>query len=172
LQPVASCFPEARSFNTSAAFHSLVAVLNSFRYQFSEDVLRLPAIKTSLIFSVGKQPVEQFRMIERHYFRNQLVKSFDFKFGFCIPGSTNTWDAVYSVPPLDDALIAEMIANPYETTSDSFYFAGNKLIMHNKALYSYVVEDRAQVRTPSQHLFGVLLRTRPPPNPIRGLTPF
>ena len=44
------------------------------RYQFSEDVLRLPAIKTSLIFSVGPAPVEGFRMIERHYFRNTLVR--------------------------------------------------------------------------------------------------
>ena len=23
----------------------------------------------------------------------QLIKSFDFEFGFCIPGSVNTWDA-------------------------------------------------------------------------------
>ena len=37
------------------------------------------------------------------------VRSYDFKFGFCIPGSTNTWDAVYSVPPLSEDLIAEMV---------------------------------------------------------------
>ena len=34
----------------------------------------------------------------------QLVKSFDFTFGFCIPGSTNTWDSVYDLPPLSDEL--------------------------------------------------------------------
>jgi hypothetical protein len=34
----------------------------------------------------------------------KLVKSFDFQFGFCIPGSTNTWDAVYSLPPLSSDL--------------------------------------------------------------------
>ncbi len=34
----------------------------------------------------------------------QLVKSFDFTFGFCIPGSTNTWDSVYSMPPLSEEL--------------------------------------------------------------------
>jgi hypothetical protein len=122
------------------------------KYQFSEDVLRLPAIKTSLVFSVGPQPVEKFRMIERHYYKNTLVKSYDFKFGFCIPGSTNTWDAVYSVPPLDDSLIAEMIANPYDTNSDSFYFVGDKLIMHNKASYSYIVEDRAQAKRSYDYL--------------------
>lgn len=30
-----------------------------------------------------------------------------------------------------------MIDNPYETKSDSFYFVGNELIMHNKAEYAY-----------------------------------
>lgn len=76
-----------------------------------------------LIFSVGNVALNGFRMIERHYFRDkvsflthinfvnfnscvflQLVKSFDFTFGFCIPGSTNTWDSVYSLPPLSDEL--------------------------------------------------------------------
>ena len=52
------------------------------RYKFSEDVLRLPFIQTSLVFGVGKAELRGFRMIERHYFRDQLVKSFDFEFGF------------------------------------------------------------------------------------------
>ena len=57
-----------------------------------------------LVFSVGPQEVRDFRMIERHYFGNQLIKSYDFTFGFCIPGSTNTWEAVYAMPPLDSDL--------------------------------------------------------------------
>lgn len=126
--------------------------MRKIKYNFSEDVIRLPAIKTSLVFSVGSKPVENFRMIERHYFRNQLVKSFDFRFGFCIPGSTNTWDAVYAVPPLSEQLIQDMIANPGETTSDSFYFAGDQLMMHNKATYTYIVEDRAQAKRSYDHL--------------------
>jgi protein unc-119 len=67
---------------------------------------------------VGEHEVPSFRMVERHYFRDTLVKSFDFNFGFCIPGSTNTWDAVYAVPPLDEALMLDMINHPYETRSD------------------------------------------------------
>lgn len=31
----------------------------------------------------------------------------------------------------------EMKASPYETKSDSFYFVGNKMVMHNKAEYAY-----------------------------------
>uniref|UniRef100_A0A8R1I9K6 GMP_PDE_delta domain-containing protein n=1 Tax=Caenorhabditis japonica TaxID=281687 RepID=A0A8R1I9K6_CAEJA len=33
--------------------------------------------------------------------------------------------------------VEEMINNPNETRSDSFYFVDNKLVMHNKADYSY-----------------------------------
>lgn len=33
--------------------------------------------------------------------------------------------------------VEEMINNPFETRSDSFYFVEDKLIMHNKADYAY-----------------------------------
>jgi GMP-PDE, delta subunit len=36
--------------------------------------------------------------------RSQLIKSYDFEFGFCIPSSVNTWDAVYSLPALSEKL--------------------------------------------------------------------
>jgi hypothetical protein len=124
------------------------------KYNFSEDVLKLPHIQTSLVFAVGNRELNGFRMIERHYFRDRLVKSFDFQFGFCIPGSTNTWDAVYSLPPLSDELINDMIENPYETRSDSFYFVNNRLIMHNKASYKYFREDGAQAKKSYEDKFG------------------
>jgi len=124
------------------------------KYNFSEDVLRLPLIQTSLVFSVGPRELSGFRMIERHYFRDRLVKSFDFQFGFCIPGSTNTWDAVYSLPPLSNELMNDMIENPYETRSDSFYFVNDRLIMHNKASYKYFREDSAQTKKSYEDKFG------------------
>ena len=34
-------------------------------------------------------------------------------------------------------LVAEMVASPYETKSDSFYFVNDQLVMHNKADYAY-----------------------------------
>ena len=33
--------------------------------------------------------------------------------------------------------VQDMIDNPYETRSDSFYFVEDRLIMHNKADYAY-----------------------------------
>lgn len=163
---------------------------------------------------MGDKPVNNFRMIERHYFRNQLLKSFDFHFGFCIPSSKNTCEHIYDFPLLSEELsewegtpsvgltpllssrpgsllsghhshvtyretqaqrswgssevvplvpvhspegpagasfrpltfaptgwaslaVNEMIRHPYETQSDSFYFVDDRLVMHNKADYSY-----------------------------------
>jgi protein unc-119 len=136
-------------------------------------------IETSLLFQVGKKECRDFRMIERHYFKGKLVKSFDFKFGFCIPGilslffyfaffppqllneqitnpigSTNNWDALYDLPPMGDSQIAEMIACPYETKSDSFYFVDGKLVMHNKASYKYFREDAAQAKKSYEDKYG------------------
>lgn len=102
-------------------------------------------------FVIGSKPVRHFRMIgasvegnsaasrrrgtiskvciaERHYFRDRLLKSFDFDFGFCIPNSVNTCEHIYHLPHLSESLVEEMINNPFETRSDSFYFIEDKLV--------------------------------------------
>ncbi|XP_019622814.1 PREDICTED: protein unc-119 homolog B-like isoform X2 [Branchiostoma belcheri] len=107
------------------------------RYQFTPQFLKLRTVGATVEFTVGDKPVSQFRMIERHYFRERLLKSFDFNFGFCIPNSKNTCEHIYEFPELAPDQIQEMIDHPYETKSDSFYFVDNSLIMHNKADYAY-----------------------------------
>ncbi|KER28267.1 hypothetical protein T265_13619 [Opisthorchis viverrini] len=88
-------------------------------------------------FSVGDNPIEEFRMIENHYFRKKLLKSFDFNFGFVIPNSSNTVEHIYELPKLSNKEIKDMVSSPYETQSDSFYFVNGVLVMHNKAYYAY-----------------------------------
>ncbi|XP_022173725.1 protein unc-119 homolog B [Myzus persicae] len=107
------------------------------RYQFTPKFLKLKLVGATVEFTVGNKPVNKFRMIERHYFRNKLLKTFDFEFGFCIPHSKNTCEHIYKFPNLDSESIKEMIQNPFETKSDSFYFVEDRLIMHNKAEYAY-----------------------------------
>ena len=41
-------------------------------------------------------------MIERHFFKDRLIKSFDFNFGFVIPNSVNTREDIYELPALSD----------------------------------------------------------------------
>jgi protein unc-119 len=54
------------------------------------------------VFSVGNKEVSSFRMIERHYYKNTLLKSFDFTLGFCMPNSRNTWEVIYTLPTLPE----------------------------------------------------------------------
>uniref|UniRef100_A0A3Q2GMJ6 Protein unc-119 homolog B-like n=1 Tax=Cyprinodon variegatus TaxID=28743 RepID=A0A3Q2GMJ6_CYPVA len=107
------------------------------RYQFTPAFLRLRTVGATVEFTVGNRPLNNFRMIERHYFREHLLKSFDFDFGFCIPSSRNTCEHIYEFPQLSDSLVHQMVEFPYETRSDSFYFVDNRLVMHNKADYAY-----------------------------------
>nr|SVE76012.1 EOG090X0D9B [Daphnia hispanica] len=107
------------------------------RYQFTPHFLKLRTVGATVEFVVGEKPVNNFRMIERHFFRDRLLKTFDFEFGFCIPYSKNTCEHIYDFPALSSDAMEEMINHPFETRSDSFYFVENRLIMHNKADYAY-----------------------------------
>ena len=109
----------------------------TIRYHLGPDFLDLKNLGSSLTFSVGNEPVKDFLIIERHYFNDLLIKSFEFKFDFCIPNSTNTWEYIYNIPDIDNDIKRQMIEQPWNTRSDSFYFVGDKLIMHNKAIYNY-----------------------------------
>ncbi len=51
-------------------------------------------------FSVGDKEIKNLRMVERHYFRSNLLKSFDFDFGFCMPNSSNSCEQIYEMPSL------------------------------------------------------------------------
>jgi len=111
--------------------------LRTVKYTFPLKFLKFKTVRTALVFGVGANEVPSFRMIERHYFKDELVRSYDFTFGFCIPSSTNSWEAIYPVPAMSEDRIKEMCDSPGATRSDSFYFVDDKLIMHNKAEYSY-----------------------------------
>lgn len=54
-----------------------------------------------LEFTVGSKALNRFRLIERHFFRNLLLKTFDFEIGFCIPYSRNTCEHIYCLPDLE-----------------------------------------------------------------------
>ena len=77
-------------------------------------------------------------MLRKLNFRDTLLRSYDFTFGFCVPNSVNGWEAIYPAPAAMTAELEKQMAdNPFETRSDSFYFVGETLVMHNKAAYEY-----------------------------------
>lgn len=120
--------------------------LRRIDYTFDADVLSLPRVATFLKFVVGDDEVHKFRMIERHYFKNKLIKSFDFTFPFCMPNSSNLWESEYELPPMDSDLIDDIVNNPWKVQSDSFYFVDGELIMHNKARYKYYYNNKREAK--------------------------
>mmetsp|Transcript_26796 Transcript_26796/g.26705 ORF Transcript_26796/g.26705 Transcript_26796/m.26705 type:complete len:82 (-) Transcript_26796:50-295(-) len=76
-------------------------------------------------------------MIEKHYFKDRILKDYMFDFKFCIPNTVNTWEQIYDLPELTDEEKEEIIENPYEVKSDTFFFVQDKLVMHSRAIYDY-----------------------------------
>ncbi|KAM7350590.1 unc-119 lipid binding chaperone isoform 2-T3 [Cochliomyia hominivorax] len=76
------------------------------RYQFTPAFLNLKTVGATVEFTVGSHPVKNFRMIERHFFRDRLLKTFDFEFGYCIPHSENSCEHIYEFPNLPPDLIS------------------------------------------------------------------
>jgi len=107
------------------------------RYHFGPEFLDIQTVGTTLEFANGEYPLHNFRMIERHYFRDQLIVDYDFTMPFVIPNTRNTWEMIYSKPELNDEWKAALISSPWETRSDSFYFVNEQLVMHNRAEYNY-----------------------------------
>jgi hypothetical protein len=107
------------------------------RYHFGPEFLDIRTVGTHLEFTVGDEPLHDFLMIERHYFRDVLINSYEFTMPFVIPGTRNTWEMIYSTPLWTDEWKAALISAPWETRSDSFFFVDGRLVMHNRAEYNY-----------------------------------
>jgi len=121
----------------------MLAVLDQMRtihYEFPEDFLRCKIITSSITFKVGDLPIKDLVIVDRFYFKDKLIKTYEFKFPFCIPNSTNDWDYVYEFPALSNQQISEMINSPGETHSETFFFVGEEMILHNKALYGFTAK--------------------------------
>ncbi|CAG9462657.1 unnamed protein product [Pedinophyceae sp. YPF-701] len=91
--------PDARTEDLDLSDPEIERSVRTITYNLPVEFLTYNTVRTMLSFSVGQQaPLQDFRMIERHYLNGQLIRSYDFKFGFCIPGSTNCWESIYDMP--------------------------------------------------------------------------
>ena len=62
------------------------------KYHLGPDFLLLRTVGLTMNFAIGKQPIQNMEMIERHYFKGKCIRDYGFKFGFVIPNSTNSWE--------------------------------------------------------------------------------
>ena len=69
--------------------------IRTVRYQFNPLFFKLKTVGATVTFVVGEKAVKKFRMIERHFYKDNLIKSSDFSFPFCMPKSKNSWEHMY-----------------------------------------------------------------------------
>ena len=124
-------------FEIERDFYEATEDTRSIQYSFPPQFLNLRSLGSTIHFSVGSEPVKNFRMIERHYFKSSLLQTVDFCIPFMMPNSVNTHEIIYDLPALPQELMDEMIRSPYETKSDSFFFVEDKLVIHVRAQYDY-----------------------------------
>lgn len=127
-------------FDLEREFEPQTDETRMIHYRFPASFLDIGTIGTAITFSVGPSPVNNLLMIERHYFKNNLMKCFDFSFPFCIPNTVNSWEQIYQMPRLTAEEKLEIVENPWEMKSDSYFFVDGVLIMHTRAEYNYSVE--------------------------------
>ena len=119
----------------------VLKVFDSMRminYTFSKAFLTSKEISSLLVFKVGDSPVSNLTIVDHFFFKNKLIKSFQFNFPFCAPNATNEWEYVYQFPKIEEAMKEEMLACPAETKSETFFFVDQKIVLHNKADYKFV----------------------------------
>lgn len=116
------------------------------KYTLGEEVLlRNTLIQTKLIFSNNRnEPLQNFRMVEKHFLDEVELACYDFTYPFVLPNSTNCWESLYETPKLSGDEIERIVANPLCVSSDTFYFEGNKLVIHQKVRYTYVRNDKKE----------------------------
>ncbi len=106
-------------------------------YTFSTEFLRSNYISNSITFKIGDLPLKDLQVIENHFYKNKCIARYNFKFPFCVPNSVNNWEYIYEIPQLDSEMINDLISNGQKLTSDTYFFAKNKLILHNKSEYYF-----------------------------------
>lgn len=107
------------------------------KYHLGPDFLELKTVGLTLFFSIGAKPINSMLMIEKHYFKGRVIREFEFKFGFIIPNSTNSWELVYDFPDLSEEDKNEIRQAPWEVKSDTYFIADGVLMIHNRAEYNY-----------------------------------
>ena len=70
------------------------------------------------------------------YHNNKLVGQFFNDFGFCIPNSNNSKDIIYKFNSHEFEELSKSKSS-FEIKTDTFFFANDKLIIHNKTLFYF-----------------------------------
>ncbi len=94
----------------------------------SKDILRCKIVAREINFS-SRELIENFRIEQRVYFAGQCIEEWFFKFGFVIPGSTNTWEQSITAASPDQMMKAEVLSG--NVTFETSFYSNDLFICKN-----------------------------------------
>ena len=100
-----------------------------------KNILQCRSVSRTLNFS-SKRALNNFRIVQRVLFQDQLLEGWSFKFGFVIPNSTNTWEQVIEAAGEGQMLPAEMLSGNVVIQTE--FFDDNTLISASSVRIFYV----------------------------------
>ena len=110
-----------------------------FEREISENIpqiiLDCRAVSREINFS-SRHRIENFKLEQRVYFQGNCIEEWFFKFGFVIPGSTNTWQQIIEAAPRDQMISAEALSG--NVTFETSFFDGDLFICRNCVRIFYV----------------------------------
>jgi len=89
------------------------------------SILSCAAVSREIKFS-SRELMEDFRLEQRVFFQGVCLEEWRFRFGFVIPGSTNTWQQTIEAADEADMLPADLISG--KITIESSFFDGDLLV--------------------------------------------
>jgi retinal rod rhodopsin-sensitive cGMP 3',5'-cyclic phosphodiesterase subunit delta len=88
-------------------------------------MLTFPAVGREIVFSTV-QPIRDFRIEQQVLLQGRPIEQWNYKFGFVIPGSENSWETIVEAAGEGKMLPASLLSgNMYIVTS---FFAGQLFI--------------------------------------------
>lgn len=77
--------------------------IRRIKYDFGPDFLKLKTIGLTINFDViSDEPIKDLILIERHYMEDNLIREYEFSFGFCMPHSSNGTEFIYDLPKFSE----------------------------------------------------------------------
>ena len=90
-----------------------------------KEMLGYPAVGREIVFSTV-EPIKDFRIQQDVVVHGKTIEKWNFKFGFVIPNSENSWETIVQAAGEGNMLPAEYLSgNMYILTS---FYAGNLFI--------------------------------------------
>lgn len=89
------------------------------------SILECSAVTREIVFSSEKE-MNSFRVEQRVFYMDNCIEKWDFKFGYVIPGSTNSWEQTIYAAKKEDMIPHYLLDG--NVTIETRFYDGNMFV--------------------------------------------